>query len=236
MLDAIIGGIGGIVDSIFGNDQAEEQAKLQKEFAQNAVQWKVRDAKKAGIHPLYALGAPTMSYTPVTVGTDFASMGQNLGRAFDAARTPGEKQTAFQDTVESLTLEKMGLENEVLRSQLRTVNQAGHPPGMPASVIGAPAAATSMSGGGGGVTVNVNPANTPAEDAEAQYGEIGGEVIGVTNLGDDLLRTHLPRAAETGHITQPVIDAINTWLVQTGNAIYANRPKKPRPYTFIPNE
>jgi hypothetical protein len=36
----------------------------QKEFAQNGISWKVADAKRAGIHPLAALGASTTPYTP----------------------------------------------------------------------------------------------------------------------------------------------------------------------------
>lgn len=35
--------------------------KLQREFAQQGIQWKVQDAKHAGIHPLAALGAVTPS-------------------------------------------------------------------------------------------------------------------------------------------------------------------------------
>lgn len=242
ILEAIAGVAGGVLDKIFGDDQAKEQAKLQKQFAQHGIRWKVNDAKKAGIHPLYALGANTVSYQPVSVGTDFASMGQNLGRAIDAGRTGVEKGDAFERTAQALTLQKMGLENDLLASQLRTVNQPGHPPTRPGG--GATASLASMTGGGGGININVNPSNTPAEDAEAQYGEIGGEIIGGSNFLDDYLRTHIPRAMETGHVTQPVIDAIKQWAVETGNKIYAAPrrsytpykapPRKGRAYTFVP--
>ncbi len=40
-------------------EQAQSQDSLnyerQKEFAQNAIQWRGADARKAGLHPLYAL-------------------------------------------------------------------------------------------------------------------------------------------------------------------------------------
>lgn len=49
--------IGGIFDSISDSKTAKENIKLQKQFAQTGIQWKVADAKKAGIHPVYALGA-----------------------------------------------------------------------------------------------------------------------------------------------------------------------------------
>jgi len=58
---------GSLLGGLFGNKSAKKQAKQdyrrQKEFAQNTIQWKVADAKKAGLHPLYALGA-SGSFTP----------------------------------------------------------------------------------------------------------------------------------------------------------------------------
>lgn len=110
--------IGGIADIFMGSDQARKQAHLQKEFAQNGIQWKVEDAKKAGIHPLYALGANTMSYSPTTVGTDLAGVGQNLGRAIDSTRTEPQKIDAVQETLGRLAIERGGLENELLRQQI----------------------------------------------------------------------------------------------------------------------
>lgn len=193
---SILGAIGGIAGSvlsgIFGNKQADEQAELQREFAQNGIRWKVEDAKAAGIHPLYALGAQTTAYSPISVGSpDFATGGQNLGSAIQAMTTPKEKLDGFAKTVENLTLEKMGLENDVLRSQLRMINQPGRGPGMPG-----PPGSTVIDGQGNavktmtvdGIKLNVSPGNTPAEDAEAQYGEIGGEIFGLGNLVSDVLK------------------------------------------------
>lgn len=42
----------------------KENIELQREFAQHGISWKVDDAISAGIHPLAALGADTMSFTP----------------------------------------------------------------------------------------------------------------------------------------------------------------------------
>lgn len=57
---------------------------LQRKYAENSIQWKVQDAKKAGVHPLAALGANTMSFSPQTVGQMKSDFGQNLGRAINA--------------------------------------------------------------------------------------------------------------------------------------------------------
>lgn len=209
ILGAIAGIGGSIVDSIFGNDQADKQAELQKEFAQNGIRWKVRDAQKAGIHPLYALGAQTTAYSPVSVGsTDFATGGQNLGSAIQAMTTPKEKLDGFTKTVQDLTLQKMGLENEVLASQLRLINQPGRGPGMPVNHAIAGQGST-MQTGGGDVAIDVNPANTPAEKAESQYGEIASEFFGIANLLNDIYRTYAPNApAESKALQKAVADAV----------------------------
>lgn len=39
----------------------------QREAAQNAVQWRMADAEKAGIHPMYALGMQPVNVSPVSV-------------------------------------------------------------------------------------------------------------------------------------------------------------------------
>lgn len=46
-------------------DEFERNANLQREFAQNSIQWKIEDAKRAGINPYYALGASGYSASPV---------------------------------------------------------------------------------------------------------------------------------------------------------------------------
>lgn len=82
---------------------AAQNYAMQKEFAQNGIRWKVADAKAAGIHPLAALGANTLSFTPSVVGDtgggpDWGStvraMGQDISRAFDATRTASERAEA----------------------------------------------------------------------------------------------------------------------------------------------
>lgn len=138
MLGAIIGAGASLASSLFGNKQADKSAKMniahQKEFAQKGVQWKVKDAKQAGIHPLAALGAQTHSFSPVSVGHDYsglASAGQDLGRAIDATRTKSGKLDAYTAETQRLTVQRMGLENELLASKIARVKQPASPPAMP---------------------------------------------------------------------------------------------------------
>lgn len=212
ILGAIGGLAGSVVDGLFGDSAADKQADLQMEFAKNGIRWKVKDAIKSGIHPLYALGAQTTSYQPVSVGgTDFANAGQNIGSAIHAMTTPKEKSDGFHKTVQGLTLEKMGLENEVLRSQLRLIDQPGRGPGMPGPALidgqGSTSGKVYHAGGTGGLSIEVNPANTPAQKIEDQYSEIPANVAGTLNVVDDMMRTQkMPYPHEVPAIINNIVD------------------------------
>lgn len=153
MLGSIIGGIMGM----FGQNKAAKESRraaaeanasqeriaerniaLQKEFAKSGIQWKVGDARKAGVHPLFALGANTHSFSPVSVGTtspsipdygaSLSQMGQGIGNAIDAASSGSQRVTrAFT----ALQMERLALENEQIRTNLassRTALSRGNPP------------------------------------------------------------------------------------------------------------
>ena len=55
----------GFASKLFGASKAKKEQRRQsqleyerqKEFATKGIQWKVNDATKAGIHPLYPLGS-----------------------------------------------------------------------------------------------------------------------------------------------------------------------------------
>jgi len=49
--------LGGMMNKSSAYDQWKRDADLQREFAQNSLQWRMQDAKKAGIHPTVAAGA-----------------------------------------------------------------------------------------------------------------------------------------------------------------------------------
>lgn len=118
---------------------AAQNIAMQREFAQNGIRWKVADATAAGIHPLFAMGAQTSSFSPVSVGTDnsIAEAGQSIGRAINAMTSDDEKKKSQADELVKLNLEKAGLENDVLRADLQSKvsrmspRTAGNGPGMP---------------------------------------------------------------------------------------------------------
>nr|QJB19854.1 MAG: DNA pilot protein [Microvirus sp.] len=133
----IFSAIGSLAGGIMQNNQANANIALQKKFAQNGIQWKVADAKKAGIHPLYALGAQTHSFAPVQsfAGDSIASMGQSIGRAVDSYSDKSQRADAFTKASQALQLENNKLNNDLLKQQIAsntaTLNQPGTPPAAP---------------------------------------------------------------------------------------------------------
>lgn len=132
---ALLPFVGGILGGNREKKARDQEAARQLAFAQNSIQWKVKDAEAAGIHPLAALGAQTASYTPQPVGEDsigrgLSEMGQSLGRAGEANRTAGERSDT-QARLTALSLERAQLENDKLRAEIAVIQQPANPPPRP---------------------------------------------------------------------------------------------------------
>lgn len=169
---------------------------MQKEFAQSGIRWKVEDAARAGIHPLYAMGAQGAMASPVTVGepqspispsgADVAlgNMGQDISRAIHATRTNEERAFSI------LQLERAGLENQLLETQIYNLqhNQTGPP---------LPSAMDQPGNGlaGQGDAVNIVPQQNRASNPNAPEADAGA----VSDYG--LIRT------STGYSVAPSKDA-----------------------------
>lgn len=167
--------------------QAAQNIALQREFAQNAIQWKAADAEKAGIHPVFAMGASGPSFSPVTVGaipesgigTGLQSMGQDISRSVAAYRGPGEKvggaMQAQQVASNALDLETKSLNNQLLRAKIANITQPGTPPGPADEFVVAENKKPEerpplMIGGTRWMT---NPNTSPMKAWEDQYGDEG---------------------------------------------------------------
>lgn len=87
-----LGLLGGFLSNEYNQDLLEQQIASQREAQQNFIQWRVEDAKKAGIHPLFALGANSPSTFPI-------SMGDNIGPALrEAGQDIGSATARMLDT------------------------------------------------------------------------------------------------------------------------------------------
>lgn len=99
-----------------------KNAQLQRDFAQNGIRWKVEDAKRAGIHPIVALGAQPYNASPAGAPAmqqslpSFEGMGQSIGRAIEAKATQAERArtAAYNADVQALDIEQRRLTNRNL--------------------------------------------------------------------------------------------------------------------------
>lgn len=226
---AIIGGIGKLIG---GKQDADAAAKLQaqnianqKEFAQNAIQWKVADAKAAGVHPLFGLGASTGSFTPVSSpATDMAGalgeMGQGIGRAAGALASGDERKLMLEAA--RLDVENKKINNDIgkveLASKMQRLSQPGTPPGFPNTADISPREILAGGGGKKGQEmVKITPdtrqamkfgpwepriTNAPdAQIAENRYGDVVQNLYGIGLLGADAwnaLYPYVKRYVEQG--------------------------------------
>lgn len=202
-----------LIGGIMGQDAAEDaqadanyrnaqNIELQRQFAQQGIQWKVADAKAAGIHPLYALGASTHSFSPQTISGGTASpladaissMGADVGRAAQAGMTGGQRADDFTRRLQSLQLTRGELENEKLASeiaQLKGINPAfpsGGSSDDPRTVAGRAVPLKGLphvydeSSIAAGKDFAKNPWWSDAQKVEDRYGDIVENIGGVANL------------------------------------------------------
>ena len=138
LLGSLIGAGSSLLGGILGGNSAAKQAK---KVGTHSIQWRVEDAQKAGVNPIYALGSPVMA-PMADVGSPLANgisnMGQDLGRAADAVSSQSMRLDDFTRSMQLLQLQRAGLENDVLKQQLAssklaTMRQAGGLPPRPAS-------------------------------------------------------------------------------------------------------
>lgn len=185
---SLLGAGSSILGGILGNDAAKEASdqewKRQKKVLQNSISWRVADAQRSGIHPVYALGAPTMNYAPSMagdggLGAGIANAGNTLGAAISNRASGVEKALA------ALQLENMGLQNDLLRSQIRRANSPG-------SVGGNPIIPGSNISGG--VRVADDTFQAPDGDPNANqkiqnaFGDIAAAVAGLVDFGKSFQR------------------------------------------------
>lgn len=92
----VLGALGGALDASNNRDVTRMNQNWQREVYQNQLQWKVADARKAGLHPLAALGGGAYAASNIasSPGSSYASslgkVGQSIGDAFTAYMTRDE--------------------------------------------------------------------------------------------------------------------------------------------------
>lgn len=101
----------------------QKNHQMQKEFAQNSIQWKVEDAKKAGIHPAIALGAQGYSASPSYVAPDVSS---GFNGAFKHFGTALDSFIEDKSEERKLSLESQRLSNEAQKLEIEKMKNGGN--------------------------------------------------------------------------------------------------------------
>lgn len=114
----------------------DENRRMQREFAQMGIQWRAEDARKAGIHPLAALGAQTHAFQPSFVGDSgggggsewgfLSEMGQQAIRALSASSTQEQREMEqLQVATAHTQLEGATIDNQIKLARLREMQSVG---------------------------------------------------------------------------------------------------------------
>ena len=154
------GSIGGSISNAHQNKKQFErdqfflnnQQNFQREFAKKGIQYRVQDAKAAGIHPLAALGAQTYNASPSVIGgTPLVNESANMSRlGQDISRAIASQTTNYERQIMELNLKNVKMDTEMKALELtqarrRLNGQVG--PGIPDSTVNKPAEITSHAKG-----------------------------------------------------------------------------------------
>lgn len=129
-LGAAIGGIGGGLLDLWGRDRDQDRIDQRN---RTQIQTRVADAEKAGVHPLFALGANLQS-GPSTVasGNTLGNMARSVGNAFDRRAERKHAASQNQSNVEAnralaretnARTEGQSIQNEIARLELFRLRQ-----------------------------------------------------------------------------------------------------------------
>lgn len=236
MLGDILGFGSSLIGGLLNANEAKKNRKLQKLAMTDSIQLRVKDAEKAGINPHFAIGAPTMSPAPITsgVGDMISQAGQNLGRAADAQLNKSEKLAHVDQVAQRLTLQRMGLENEKLASEIRLMRQPGAPPAMPGARTVIPGQGDAPLDPDANAMRVVLPraddskkdtwvagAATSSQTIADLYGDLAQEGYGIARLGIDAYRNLVKPYAD------PAWAGAQTWL-RRADASLPSLPRRKR--------
>ena len=159
------------------------------------IQWRVNDAKLAGIHPLAALGA-TMGHPatgPITgsgIGDTISEVAGSIGQGVDqyGRRKAAQRAEAREERTSSAYAEMMSAQAELARARSRTlISERRENPAVtavaldPSYVTDPGTGRMTMFRDASGKWQKVDTSVAPAEPLEREYGEVS-ELQGIARL------------------------------------------------------
>lgn len=107
-------------DQQWNEENQKREQGFQRELMQNGIQWRVQDAVKAGLHPLFALGAQIQAGSPTPVGSfgdGSFSQGQDISQAISRASPEAREALSVQLEVQKSLRDKYNAEADLAHSQ-----------------------------------------------------------------------------------------------------------------------
>lgn len=134
MLGSLIGAAGTLASGLLGQSAQNKQSKTQERIwseqradqldsLQQGIRWRVNDAQKAGIHPLYALGASIPTYSPQSMSFGGSqAMANSVGTA---SRMIGSGLNDYMRRGADLDLKLKQAQIDQINAQTRVLTQPG---------------------------------------------------------------------------------------------------------------
>ena len=127
---SVIGGIVGGIGGLFGHRKSTDyesvrQFNVQDDFNKNATQYRVKDALKAGINPLAALGVSS-NVSPTMHSGGYSDSGSDSGSTASKFMSGLAKMFSRQEAESNeLDLEAKRIRNDIARQELNILRQPG---------------------------------------------------------------------------------------------------------------
>lgn len=111
--------------------------KINEDYARNRITYTVRDAKRAGVHPLAALGAPMVSPSAQSVGDyGISSAGRAAGRSISGMRQLTRmEQWINAERLSQATLDTQYKYEQVREKQIQNKMEEAKAMGMPPNLF-----------------------------------------------------------------------------------------------------
>jgi hypothetical protein len=183
--------LGGVMSDRSTSRQNAQNVAYQREFAQKGVQWKVEDAKRAGLHPLYALGANTTSFSPIPVTGSATGDAIARGASNIAKNMSQSKMKKLQtDLVEAQIQESRSRSIAALAQAKATNAEADFVTKQ--AIESAHRRDTQLKVND--IPITKDTAWSDTQDMEDRYGDVAGAIYGLAVGGADALKTAVARA------------------------------------------
>ena len=190
-----------LIGGLFGQSAQNKSLDWQKKYARNRISYTVADAKKAGIHPLAALGSsaagtmgsPIPGGSPMgdAIGDAGAAIGAHLSKR-EARAAESEERAARLDVLRSEASRNRASAQAMLAdatSRTAIMQARAKAVDVPTTdVVGHPTVGVVATGKGQRLVAD--PDYSDAEVAQQRYGEVGEFAFGVRNLIADHIKKH----------------------------------------------